>query len=68
MTYTLYQIQLETRDGIYCFEIGTNDFDAVDWAEAYMANKDIFGPFHVGGHSSIGTTGQEGVVSFKIGG
>ena len=65
MKYTLYQIQLETRKNIYSFEVGTNEFDAREWAEAYLANEEDFGPFHIGGHCRIGESDIEGVVEFR---
>jgi len=57
MKYTLYQVQLESKDATYCFEISTDEFDAVDLAEIWLAvNLDVYGPFHVGGYHSIGYT------------
>ena len=67
--YILYQVQLETRSSIYCFEVGTNEDDAIEYAEAYLAEIfNNFGPFHIGGYCSIGNTNTKGVVKFRNGG
>ena len=63
---TLYQVQLETSEHIYCFEIATDEYDAVEWAEVYLAEyHEDYGPFHIGGHCSIGYTQEKGVLSFR---
>jgi len=62
----LYQVQLETPYEIFSFEIGTDEYDAVEIATEFL--KSAFGdysPYHVGGYDCIGTTNKEGVVSFK---
>ena len=57
--YTLYQVQLETKDKIYSLEVPAlpEDCDAVELAEIFLAIKySDFGPFHLGGYCSIGYT------------
>lgn len=53
--YTLYQVQLETKDKTYKLEVPTNDFDAIELAEIYIAVEyNDYGPFHIGGYCDIG--------------
>ncbi len=56
-------MQLETKDDIYSLEVGTDEFDAAEWAEiaVYVEHGDL-GPFHLGGYDEIGTTETEGIV------
>ena len=66
MKYILYQIQLETREHIYSFEIATNEYDAVEWAETYLACEfEDYGPFSIGGCSTIGYSEEEGIKKFS---
>ena len=64
----LYQVQLETSNDIYCFEICTDDFDAVEIAKRHLKSKhgeDC--PFHVGGYGKIGLGRKRGVLKFRKG-
>lgn len=71
MKYQLYQVQLESRHDTYCFEIGTNDYDAVEIAKIYLAEHcpehDFTEYLHLGGYDNIGTTDQYGVVRLRMG-
>lgn len=64
MNYTLYQVNIEfPKDPTYCFEIGTNDFDAEEIALNYLKDKGISTDnHHVGAYDKIGTTYTYGVV------
>jgi len=53
----LYQVQLETRDKIYSYEVWTSDHDAVDRARAHLATligADQAALAHKGGYAEIG--------------
>jgi hypothetical protein len=51
----LYQVLLETREGIYSFEVFTDIFDAVSLASEYLYSVvGDEGSFNVGGYDCIG--------------
>jgi uncharacterized protein YjaZ len=53
----LYQVQLETRDKIYSYEVWTSDHDAVDRARNHLAGligSDQAALAHKGGYAKIG--------------
>ena len=53
----LYQVQLETREKIYSYEVWTSDHDAVDRARAHLATligADQAALAHKGGYAEIG--------------
>ena len=65
--YKLFQVQIETKSDTYCFEIGTNDYDAVEIAQfaLYKLLAISCDNFHVGGYSQIGKTYRRGWISIK---
>ena len=61
--FDLYQVQMETDTTTYSIEVATNDCDAEELAEIYLAiTYDDYGPFHVGGYCHIGGSEKEGVI------
>jgi hypothetical protein len=60
-----HQVQLETKNDIFRFEVGTDDYDAVEIAEEFLKKLGYEGPFHVGGYDPIGNVNCHGVIRFN---
>ena len=68
----LYHVQLETRDLIVSYEIATDNFDAVDIAQAHLRERlrKPHIPLHYGGSGSIGYhpigDGKPVIIEWKV--
>ena len=61
--YNLYQVQLETKERIYSLEIPTNNYNAIELAEIYLAiHYNEYGPFHIGGYDNIGKSKTDTII------
>jgi len=66
----LYQVQLETRESTYCYEVRTDAFDYVEMARSHLAlrlDHETAQAAHCGGTSKIGDEPGKPEVRFKMG-